>query len=278
MPETPEREWVVAELDTWENAMSQAFAGACGVYVKLVAGKMEELERVDLTELPRWHREWIAWQKQCIMELKDNRKKATAVSDEDDEPQWSERAGIEVSDAMAPGVNLKAIVQNRPNISMSEVLGQMAGNYEAMFHPDNEGTKAAFEIVAPRVKRCFEPMLVVMQTGLLPAIEATVNRAHKRPLKEKRKFMRGYALGLQNKPFDETGALSVGTQATAIYLLLASQWKFVQGLRNVSEVHKWLEHMLGKTLIGDVNGLKRIEKICQRMSLRLGPPGRPARS
>jgi hypothetical protein len=50
---------------------------------------------------------------------------------------------------------------------------------------------------------------------------------------------------------------------------------FVPQLRSVRELFEWLQSLLGKGLLNNTNGFKRVEKICQDIDLHFGSPGRP---
>jgi hypothetical protein len=90
---------------------------------------------------------------------------------------------------------------------------------------------------------------------------------------DERNFFRGLSNGLhgvgRNVPGDKS------TDATQVYLQLVIFWRFVVRFPSVSQLHEWLVHSQGASLIGDK---KRIEKICQRIGLKLSEPGRPTKN
>ena len=84
-------------------------------------------------------------------------------------------------------------------------------------------------------------------------------------------FLKGLADGRQGVGPNAPGDMS--TDATDLYLMLVMYWRWVVRLPSVSELHVWLVRRLGEKRVGEK---KRVEKICQRIGLRLARRGRPA--
>jgi len=91
---------------------------------------------------------------------------------------------------------------------------------------------------------------------------------------ERLAFFRGLAEGL-SKPC----LPSRGTDATPIYQRLWIHRREIEKLKSVPELHAFLlstglsENVLGRP---DAHGrFKRLEKVCERLELSLGKPGRP---
>lgn len=85
-------------------------------------------------------------------------------------------------------------------------------------------------------------------------------------------FLKGLAAGRQGVGHNVPGDKS--TDATDIYLALMSYWRWVARLNSVTELHLWLMRTLGRSRVRP-NDKKRIEKICERIGLKLSERGRP---
>jgi hypothetical protein len=65
------------------------------------------------------------------------------------------------------------------------------------------------------------------------------------------------------------------TDATPVHLTLGLWWRFVKGFTSVTELHRWLDRMLGAKVVGSK---KRVEKICERLGLKFRGRGAPRRN
>ena len=79
-------------------------------------------------------------------------------------------------------------------------------------------------------------------------------------------FFEGFADGLKKPP--ET---TERTNTKLLFLLLIS-WRNVEKQPSVRSLHALLCKLMGKQVVGD---LKRFEKVCQRLGLKLRARGRP---
>lgn len=57
-----------------------------------------------------------------------------------------------------------------------------------------------------------------------------------------------------------------------MYLVLVIWWRFIADCQSIAQLHAWLTRVLGPNRAGH---LKRTEKICQRLGLKLKGRGRP---
>jgi hypothetical protein len=71
-----------------------------------------------------------------------------------------------------------------------------------------------------------------------------------------------------------SGRGDFGRTNTQIYIALLLSWRSVEKLDSVPALHRGL-CKIGTHVVGD---LKRIEKMCQRLELRFGRPGRPRKA
>ena len=92
------------------------------------------------------------------------------------------------------------------------------------------------------------------------------------PQKDTKQFFRGYSLAMQRGTLSDAGTFAGETDATRIYNTLWLYSEFVPELQSVTELHAWLQSILGKKIAGDK---KRIEKICERIGLTFRSSGRP---
>jgi len=91
------------------------------------------------------------------------------------------------------------------------------------------------------------------------------------PYEDMTHFLTGFADGFSRKPKTFKGS-DMGNPTFEIYRLMIVFWKPIERLNSVREFHELLVKVFGANRVGDQ---KRIEKICQRIGLRFGKPGRP---
>jgi hypothetical protein len=85
-------------------------------------------------------------------------------------------------------------------------------------------------------------------------------------------FLVSFGRAFSRKPKIGAGTGDFGSTNFGIYHFMISNWKTVDGLGSVRELHELLRERLGEHKTG---GLKRVEKICQRVHLHYRKPGRP---
>jgi len=89
------------------------------------------------------------------------------------------------------------------------------------------------------------------------------------PLSELKEFHRGFAEGLSGVGKDSPGDRS--DTSTELLFILAMWWRLVVRFKSISQLHVWITHLMGPR----AGEKKRLEKICQRIGLRLSKRGRP---
>jgi len=96
------------------------------------------------------------------------------------------------------------------------------------------------------------------------------NQADRLPPSQATEYYRGLADGLRG--IGPGSSEDKSTAATPTLLILGMWWRRVQQFRSVTELHQWLIRVLGKRRAGEK---KHVEKICERIGLRLAKRGRP---
>ena len=84
-------------------------------------------------------------------------------------------------------------------------------------------------------------------------------------------FLSTYSSAFAKKP-KTIGTGDIGASNFKIYLLLLIFWRGFERLKSVHQLHEVFTKILGTYQTGN---LKRMEKICERIGLHLGKPGRP---
>lgn len=102
-----------------------------------------------------------------------------------------------------------------------------------------------------------------------PKFHRYADQLERGPIANLAEFHRGYTDGLQGigreSPRDRSD------DSTELLFILGMWWRHVVRFKTITELHAWLVLLLGPRA-GDK---KRVEKICQRIGLRLGKRGRP---
>jgi len=89
-----------------------------------------------------------------------------------------------------------------------------------------------------------------------------------------KQFFTAFAKALNKKPADAE-ASNFERTSTKVYAALLQIWPSVGTMRSVRELRQALCRHLDADVVGDV---KRVEKMCQRLGLRFGRPGRPKKA
>ncbi len=66
------------------------------------------------------------------------------------------------------------------------------------------------------------------------------------------------------------------TEATQIYKLMLTFWRFVDELPNTQVLFEFLSATLGQNVVG--NDPKRVQQLCRRVGKKFRPPGRPRKN
>jgi hypothetical protein len=111
--------------------------------------------------------------------------------------------------------------------------------------------------------------LVKFQHVLKRALGLVVER----PFMEAADFFDGFTGAVLRRSRDSSIWTDKFSTASAYYVL-RRQWEFVETFRNVSDLHIFLQHKLGRGAAGD---LDRTRSLAKRLQLRLAPRGRPSK-
>jgi len=117
--------------------------------------------------------------------------------------------------------------------------------------------------LAPKVSAPaqFAPFLTVLDRGeLSKLVHSSMDST---PAPEASDFYAGLADGLKRKELSPTGPF-------LIYLLLALAWREISSLKNTTEIHAWIEGIIGANL---TETRERIGKICKKAGLPLSDKG-----
>jgi len=106
-----------------------------------------------------------------------------------------------------------------------------------------------------------------MQKFAMIALCSSINQTYE----DMSDFLLGFSHGFSKKA-KALGLDALGNTNSDIYRTMLMHWRTVDQFKSVSELHKFLIQELGERR---VRGLKRIEKICQRIGLRFRKSGRP---
>jgi hypothetical protein len=203
------------------------------------------------------------------------------------QPPWVERI---MMDMMNPFFS-KAKIE-RGMILTPQALGEIIGkqgvlwlSVEQLLHEIRKDREKYFELrtnlerqtTPEQFKQLGEYWRVVVEEWR-PGFRAFVKEATGRLLEEEMEDWVAFCEGLSKSeakiPVDPESKDFPRT-TTRIYFIMMVNWRVIGGLRSVRELHEWLRRVCGSQVIGE---LKRVEKMCQRIGLSFGKPGRPRKS
>jgi hypothetical protein len=95
-----------------------------------------------------------------------------------------------------------------------------------------------------------------------------------RPFMEAAGFFDGFARAVHRRANDES-LWEEKYSTTAAYYVLRRDWEFVETFKNVSDLHIYLQHKLGRNAAGD---LERTRSLAKRLKLKLAQRGRPSKN
>jgi hypothetical protein len=95
-----------------------------------------------------------------------------------------------------------------------------------------------------------------------------------RPFSEVAEFFDGFASAISRRAKDDT-FWDESYSTSAAYYVLRRDWQFVESFKNVSDLHIYLQHKLGRNAAGD---LDRTRSLAKRLKLKLAPRGRPSKN
>lgn len=268
--------WVTDILEDWDKVLSD-FSVPKLLEKELhrsFRAKLKTLNAINADKLSGWHREWIKWNMEIMREM-INSTSDEAEPEDETKPSWLKTVEFEFVKTETPTVNFRALKHKSPIFSDVIVLGQLVGHEFAAWHEDNPGMAAAIERIHPAQRMMLEATIAYQRQKRMKYVRKILAAANQQSFTDARSFFKGFSMALQKGSITETGQPAGETSTTKIYGMLVMHQDFIPRLQSVNELYEWLQFMLGKSLIDDTKGFKRIEKICERIGLSFRPPGRP---
>jgi hypothetical protein len=188
-------------------------------------------------------------------------------------PEWVHRLSREFMKTLFPEAKFKV----GPEWSARE-LGGMIGHKVAYFHsladlPSNPANGAFRKLDRKTRARAIKQIKQFAKCQAV-AVQRSLGLASCQSYPDATEFFTAFAKALNKKPAD-ADASNFHRTTTRVYWLMLVGWRSVERLRSVRDLQQALCRYLEPHVVGDV---KRIEKICQRLGLHLGPRGRPQNS
>jgi hypothetical protein len=273
---TPTNKWVKDVIEEWDKKLSDSsvpkstkkeLRRSCRV-------NLETLSKIDAAKLSGWQLEWNKWRVEFMRGIINSESDEVEPA-ENEEPQWLKKVELEFAKTLTPTVNFKALKHKRPILSDALILGQLVGHEFAAWHPDSLGMAEAIERIKPEHRMFLEALVAYERPKRMKCVRKIMATANRQSFKDACSFFRGFSMAIQKGSITETGQPAGETSTTIIYGMLVMWQYFIPRLQSVYELYKWLQLILGKSLINDIKGQKRIEKICERIGLSFRPPGRP---
>jgi hypothetical protein len=201
---------------------------------------------------------------------------------DNDRPQWVENVERQLREQLFPVAEVKdnfsltprrigALIGHSCAFGMSLVESMKEDNVE--LHNDLELAR-----FTPERLQHAEKLAVEIMDVWYPALRRLAKRALcsavDQPYEGMVEFLQAYSKAFSKKP-TEKGKINIGTSATEIYVFLIFFWRVVDAMKSVRQLHEILQKVFGAQRVGD---LKRIEKMCNRIELHYGKPGRPKKA
>jgi hypothetical protein len=235
------------------------------------------------------------WCKRILdgLEEKDQSAKLARFTVLDDAPEWVWNVARELTRQGLPAVPIRDFSEATPG-KVGLYLGQQFANRYAIDRlglctPEAAKRGEAFVQVLqrnrsrPEIKSLLHALeflglgLNHLQKSGWRRLDAAVQMAFKEVLArpshaDALAFFKGFAKGL-SRPAIERGRAASATTATPIYFRMFLRWREIEQLQSVAELRRFLiTSGVSEQVLGDP---KRLEKVCERMGLRLGKRGRP---
>jgi hypothetical protein len=137
---------------------------------------------------------------------------------------------------------------------------------------ENMAVTAALERFPAELRDAIIRQNQYLKPQRLKMVNKALAIANQQSVKESRQFFRGYYLALDKGTLKETGEPSGSNYATPIHIAMFCFADFIPRLKNNRELLEWLKLVLGSTQSwSKESSQKRVEKIAQRLDLRLSP-------
>lgn len=220
--------------------------------------------------------DWLTWISDAFEKLESSAPKSRLLEFGDDHPEWVIKMVGELITTLYPAAKLRRKPTWTPD-ELGAVLGQRIAYLQRLCEPDPwpgldverilQGMTDEERQRAEKWSDSFDEFALNLYELTAAALGLGLIQSHA----ESSAFMTAFARGLAMKPSDMY-ASNFQRTTTRIYWLLFRCWPSVGKLGSVRELHQALCRHFEPYVVGDQ---KRIEKMCQRLGLSFGEPGRP---
>ena len=231
---------------------------------------------------------WPAWTKQIMDECERAEGKYPDLYSEG-APEWVIRIWARLISTLFSRVKFKK------DVSGPAFVGSLIGHHERFLNGDDglmsalHRSSAQAVILEKRItakldkkqliqwKECCRRFLADF-TSIVEEKKRLVGRslaiAGEQESAERQEFFAAYTAASKTPIFNEQGNLArdKSSSATRIYFLIAVNWRKVQQLGTVGNLHKWLGTIVPGNLLGDID---RTKWICREFKIKLAERGRP---
>jgi len=235
----------------------------------------------------------FSWYRKIFDQLDYSTDEAGSDANIDDEPEWVWNLVEELGQQVMPSFRIRKFADLTPR-DVGAYLGQQCANIYAVGNMFGEPTPEQLQVGEKILQKlevnkdqpgvestlmaldAFKKNLAVMGYAF-PKFEKTLHESFKAALDqpdylEAVGFFQGFARGL-SKPGITNGQLTGNTTATLIYQKLYTHRRDLEKLPSYSALCEFLRRNgVHDSLLGDV---RRVQKLCERLKLRLGKRGRP---
>lgn len=198
---------------------------------------------------------------------------------EENQPPWVDTVELLIGTVLLPVAKIKEI-KGRSDLTpkrFGAVVGHMCAmavwtmewmKYEGELTHEEFGKLTEADIEqARKISQAFGDWYSAMQRVAKHALCSSVDQTYA----DMSDFLLGYANAFASKPKTfKVGEM--GGTTFEIYLFMMMFWRVVDQLGSVPRLHQVLGRVFSPYRVGN---LKRVEKICQRIDLHYGKPGRP---
>jgi hypothetical protein len=185
-------------------------------------------------------------------------------------PEWVQRLSRELMSTLLPEAKLKVGAEWSAR-ELGGVIGHQVAYCHALDELPKVSARRAFRKLDKKTRsRAIRQIKRFTESRAL-ALQRSLALASCQSYADATEFFTAFAKALARKPSD-ADASNFHRTTTRVYWIMLLCWRSVEKLRSVRELQQALCRCLEPYVVGDV---KRIEKICQRLGLSLGRPGRP---
>jgi hypothetical protein len=188
-------------------------------------------------------------------------------------PEWVKRLARELMSTLFPVAKLRVGADWTPG-----EVGALIGHQLAYCHTISSLPRIplsrAFRKIDKKVVARTRRQIKAFAKSHSVAVQRSLAVACGQSYADSTQFFTAFAKALDKRPADAS-ASNFQRTTTKVYWVLFQAWPSVEGMGSVHELQQSLCNHLEPHLVGNI---KRVEKICQRLGLRLGPRGRPKKA